>query len=97
MAKDRRRLQCLLSYIAEKCLLASDLIEPDLVEPLYLARVHIRNQGSPIFDTTLRFTLSALWNLTDECPDACLGFVQECGLRIYEKMLEHRTAFGRLP
>lgn len=56
--------------------------------PIYLSPLQCRSEGAPIFDTTLRFTLSALWNLTDECPEACLGFVEEGGLRIYERVLK---------
>ncbi len=43
---------------------------------------------SPVYDTTLRFTLSALWNLTDECPDACDVFVRVGGLLIYAAVLK---------
>ncbi|KAG5444370.1 Protein zyg-11 B [Clonorchis sinensis] len=88
LARDRRRIQCLLAYIAEKCLLIADLNDLGPVIPNYLSQVRLRAEGTPIFDTTLRFTLSALWNLTDECPEACMGFVEECGLRIYEKVLK---------
>ncbi|KER32075.1 hypothetical protein T265_01847 [Opisthorchis viverrini] len=88
LARDRRRIQCLLAYIAEKCLLITDLNDLGPVIPNYLSQVRLRAEGTPIFDTTLRFTLSALWNLTDECPEACMGFVEECGLRIYEKVLK---------
>ncbi|CAH8667369.1 unnamed protein product [Dicrocoelium dendriticum] len=88
LAKDRRRIQRLLTYIAEKCLVDSDLGDLGAVVPHYLLSLQLRPEGPPIFDTTLRFTLSALWNLTDECPEACLAFVQEGGLRIYEKVLK---------
>ncbi|CAL8073588.1 unnamed protein product [Calicophoron daubneyi] len=87
LAKDRRRMQCLLTYVAEKCLLESDLADMGPAIPAYLTEARLRSEGPPTFDTTLRFTLSALWNLTDECPEACLGFVEEGGLRIYEKVL----------
>ncbi|KAF5403314.1 Eri1 exoribonuclease 3 [Paragonimus heterotremus] len=88
LAKDRRRIQCLLMYVAEKCLLDSDQNELEPMMPEYFSLLRFRPEGAPIFDTTLRFTLSALWNLTDECPEACLGFVQEGGLQIYEKVLK---------
>uniref|UniRef100_A0A183ASK9 Rap-GAP domain-containing protein n=1 Tax=Echinostoma caproni TaxID=27848 RepID=A0A183ASK9_9TREM len=88
LAKERRRIQCLLMYVAEKCLLDSDLRAMGLRMPSYLSPLQCRSEGAPIFDTTLRFTLSALWNLTDECPEACLGFVEEGGLRIYERVLK---------
>ncbi|KAF6771651.1 hypothetical protein AHF37_09665, partial [Paragonimus kellicotti] len=92
LAKDRRRIQCLLMYVAEKCLLDSDQNELEPMMPEYFSLLRFRPEGAPIFDTTLRFTLSALWNLTDECPEACLGFVQEGGLQIYEKVLKISTA-----
>lgn len=88
LAKDPRRIECFLSYVAEKCLLVSDV--PDLGSALrsYMPQLRLRTEGAPIFDTTLRFTLSALWNLTDECPEACLRFVRQGGLIIYEKVLK---------
>ncbi|CAH8669697.1 unnamed protein product [Schistosoma haematobium] len=88
LAKDPRRIECFLSYVADKCLLVSDV--PDLGSALrsYMPQLRLRTVGAPIFDTTLRFTLSALWNLTDECPEACLRFVRQGGLIIYEKVLK---------
>ncbi|VDO70983.1 unnamed protein product [Schistosoma margrebowiei] len=88
LAKDPRRIECFLSYVADKCLLVSDV--PDLGSALrsYMPQLRLRTEGAPIFDTTLRFTLSALWNLTDECPEACLRFVRQGGLIIYEKVLK---------
>ncbi|TNN16162.1 Protein zyg-11 isoform 1 [Schistosoma japonicum] len=88
LAKDPRRIECLLSYVADKCLLVADV--PDLGSALrsYMPQLRFRTEGAPIFDTTLRFTLSALWNLTDECPEACLRFVHQGGLIIYEKVLK---------
>ncbi|CAH8635995.1 unnamed protein product [Schistosoma intercalatum] len=88
LVKDPRRIECFLSYVADKCLLVSDV--PDLGSALrsYIPQLRLRTVGAPIFDTTLRFTLSALWNLTDECPEACLRFVRQGGLIIYEKVLK---------
>ncbi|CAH8637218.1 unnamed protein product [Schistosoma intercalatum] len=88
LVKDPRRIECFLSYVADKCLLVSDV--PDLGSALrsYMPQLRLRTVGAPIFDTTLRFTLSALWNLTDECPEACLRFVRQGGLIIYEKVLK---------
>lgn len=88
LSRDRRRLQCLLTYMTEKCLLPADLAELGPGIPEYLTRCRIQPDGPPIYDTTLRFTLSSLWNLTDECPEACVGFVEEGGLHIYEKVLK---------
>lgn len=38
-------------------------------------------------DVTLKFTLSALWNLTDESPQTCSVFLQEGGLELYLDVL----------
>ncbi|KAK3701133.1 hypothetical protein RRG08_029606 [Elysia crispata] len=38
-------------------------------------------------DITLRFTLSALWNLTDEAPSTCNVFLTEGGLELFMKLL----------
>lgn len=57
----------------------------------YLHQADVSAEGSPIYDTTLRFTLSALWNLTDECPEACQTFVNVGGLVIYAKVLKVST------
>ncbi|XP_059151723.1 protein zyg-11 homolog B-like [Physella acuta] len=39
-------------------------------------------------DITLRFTLSALWNLTDEAPSTCNVFLTEGGLELFMKLLQ---------
>uniref|UniRef100_A0AAR2J9W2 Protein zer-1 homolog-like C-terminal domain-containing protein n=1 Tax=Pygocentrus nattereri TaxID=42514 RepID=A0AAR2J9W2_PYGNA len=39
-------------------------------------------------DSTLKFALSALWNLTDETPKACRIFLQNQGLELYTELLE---------
>lgn len=39
-------------------------------------------------DITLKFTLSALWNLTDESPATCAIFLNECGLDLFIDILE---------
>lgn len=39
-------------------------------------------------DSTLKFALSALWNLTDEMPNAAHNFIQCQGLELYEEVLE---------
>ncbi|KAI5729758.1 protein zyg-11 homolog [Diaphorina citri] len=40
-------------------------------------------------DMTLRFTLSALWNLTDESPETCEIFITDGGLKLYHMVLEN--------
>ncbi|XP_011938106.1 PREDICTED: protein zyg-11 homolog B [Cercocebus atys] len=39
-------------------------------------------------DTTLKFTLSALWNLTDESPTTCRHFIENQGLELFMRVLE---------
>lgn len=38
-------------------------------------------------DITLQFTLSALWNLTDESPDTCEIFLNQDGLQLFINLL----------
>ncbi len=93
LSSDPQRLQCLLIYVVEKCLLRSDvealhMVPGDNVTLSFLSSARVLDSGGPIYDTTLRFTLSALWNLTDECPEACHAFVAVGGLKIYAKVLK---------
>ena len=48
------------------------------------------NQNS--VDTTLKFTLSALWNLTDESPTTCRHFIENQGLELFMRVLEVRMS-----
>lgn len=41
-----------------------------------------------VVDSTLKFALSALWNLTDEMPTAARNFIECQGLELYEEVLE---------
>ncbi|KAM7401119.1 hypothetical protein PAMA_005349 [Pampus argenteus] len=41
-----------------------------------------------VVDSTLKFALSALWNLTDEMPTAAHSFIECQGLELYEEVLE---------
>lgn len=41
-----------------------------------------------VVDSTLKFALSALWNLTDEMPSAARSFIECQGLELYEEVLE---------
>ncbi|KAM8839028.1 protein zyg-11 homolog isoform 1-T1 [Synchiropus picturatus] len=41
-----------------------------------------------VLDSTLKFALSALWNLTDETPTAARNFIECNGLELYEEVLE---------
>ena len=38
-------------------------------------------------DITLRFTLSALWNLTDESPTTCRVFLEQKGMELFQVKL----------
>lgn len=40
-----------------------------------------------VVDITLKFTLSALWNLTDESPATCQVFLKEEGLKLFLQLL----------
>ena len=44
--------------------------------------------GQSVVDATLKFTLSALWNLTDESPTTCSHFIQNDGLTLFINVLE---------
>nr|XP_055057547.1 protein zyg-11 homolog isoform X3 [Misgurnus anguillicaudatus] len=41
-----------------------------------------------VVDSTLKFALSALWNLTDETPTACRHFIECQGIELYMELLE---------
>ncbi|XP_039999386.1 protein zyg-11 homolog isoform X2 [Xiphias gladius] len=45
-----------------------------------------------VVDSTLKFALSALWNLTDEMPSAARNFIECQGLELYEEVLENNIA-----
>ncbi|XP_061894463.1 protein zyg-11 homolog isoform X1 [Entelurus aequoreus] len=52
--------------------------------------LHIVRQKATqgMVDATLKFTLSALWNLTDESPTTCRHFIENQGLDLFIKVLE---------
>ena len=39
-------------------------------------------------DITLKYTLSALWNLTDESPTTCSVFLGEGGMELFIEVLD---------
>ena len=39
-------------------------------------------------DVTLKFTLSALWNLTDESPNTCKVFLDEGGMELFLRVIQ---------
>uniref|UniRef100_A0A673YPY3 Zyg-11 family member, cell cycle regulator n=1 Tax=Salmo trutta TaxID=8032 RepID=A0A673YPY3_SALTR len=49
--------------------------------------LHIVHQKATqgVVDATLKFTLSALWNLTDESPTTCRHFIENQGLDLFIK------------
>lgn len=60
-------------------------------KPLYMETLLkiVRNRlTSPEPDIMLKFTLSALWNLTDESPRTCSMFLEKGGIRLYLEVLE---------
>lgn len=65
--------------------------------PLPQQLLHIVRQKATqvMVDATLKFTLSALWNLTDESPTTCRHFIENQGLELFIKVLEvHANATG---
>ncbi|KAG0712443.1 Protein zyg-11 B [Chionoecetes opilio] len=47
-----------------------------------------RRMEEKMVDMTLKFTLSALWNLTDESPVTCEVFLKENGLELFQQLLQ---------
>lgn len=43
-----------------------------------------------VMDSSLKFALTALWNLTDEMPSAARNFIECRGLELYQEVLEVR-------
>uniref|UniRef100_A0A3B4FIP9 Zyg-11 family member B, cell cycle regulator n=1 Tax=Pundamilia nyererei TaxID=303518 RepID=A0A3B4FIP9_9CICH len=61
-----------------------------LAAKVHLQLLHIVRQKATqgVVDATLKFTLSALWNLTDESPTTCRHFIENQGLDLFIKVLE---------
>ncbi|XP_034180534.1 protein zyg-11 homolog B isoform X1 [Osmia lignaria lignaria] len=60
-------------------------------EPLYMSKLlqMVKSKmESKSVDITMKFTLSALWNLTDESVTTCEVFLDEGGMELCLKMLE---------
>ncbi|XP_056388196.1 protein zyg-11 homolog B isoform X3 [Hyla sarda] len=53
-----------------------------------LLQIVRQKTSQSLVDTTLKFTLSALWNLTDESPTTCRHFIENQGLELFMKVLE---------
>lgn len=62
--------------------------------PPYMERllniVKIKTQTGEV-DIMMKFTLSALWNLTDESPSTCSVFLSRGGMELFLKVLEKFT------
>ena len=52
-----------------------------------LAMVRTKVESKSV-DITMKFTLSALWNLTDESATTCEVFIDEGGMELFLKVLE---------
>jgi len=52
-----------------------------------LSMVQSRVESS-VSDMTLKFTLSALWNLTDESAATCSVFLEQGGSHLYLRVLQ---------
>ncbi|NWV36451.1 ZY11B protein, partial [Grantiella picta] len=57
---------------------------------LFIVRIVKQKTNQNLVDTTLKFTLSALWNLTDESPTTCRHFIENQGLELFMRVLEVR-------
>ncbi|XP_063794964.1 protein zyg-11 homolog B isoform X2 [Pseudophryne corroboree] len=53
-----------------------------------LLQIVRQKSSQSLVDTTLKFTLSALWNLTDESPTTCRHFIENQGLELFMKVIE---------
>lgn len=59
-----------------------------LSPPQQLLHIVRQKATQGMVDATLKFTLSALWNLTDESPTTCRHFIENQGLDLFIKVLE---------
>lgn len=55
---------------------------------------HDRDNDNALY--TLKFTLSALWNLTDECPATCRAFLEAGGVEIAFRILKAFEVHGNV-
>lgn len=61
------------------------------LRPQQLLHIVRQKATQGMVDATLKFTLSALWNLTDESPTTCRHFIENQGLELFIKVLEVHT------
>lgn len=60
-------------------------------QPQYISKLlaMVRSKvDSKSLDITMKFTLSTLWNLTDESATTCVVFLDEGGMELFLKVLE---------
>lgn len=86
----------LLFWIAPTSSYTIGLFIANVFPPSPLTRqqlLHIVRQKATqgLVDATLKFTLSALWNLTDESPTTCRHFIENQGLDLFIQVLEVST------
>ena len=65
-------------------------------QPRYMAKLLsiVRKKVTErTIDVTLKFSLSALWNLTDESPQTCNVFLQEGGMQLFLQVSIWRPLF----
>ncbi|XP_034387244.1 LOW QUALITY PROTEIN: protein zyg-11 homolog [Cyclopterus lumpus] len=62
--------------------------EPSCFIVKQLLHIVCQKATKGVVDATLKFTLSALWNLTDESPTTCRHFIENQGLDLFIKVLE---------
>ncbi|MGH0160816.1 UNVERIFIED_CONTAM: hypothetical protein FKN15_063094 [Acipenser sinensis] len=83
---------CLLSLCSDRILQEvpfNRFEAPSPPSPLQqLLHIVKQKTSQSLVDTTLKFTLSALWNLTDESPTTCRHFIENQGLELFMKVLE---------
>lgn len=77
----------LFSVLAHAHYLSPPLVSLSCVSQQLLAIVQQKAMVG-VVDSTLKFALSALWNLTDELPTAARNFIECQGLELYEEALE---------
>uniref|UniRef100_A0A8C1FGP5 Zyg-11 family member, cell cycle regulator n=1 Tax=Cyprinus carpio carpio TaxID=630221 RepID=A0A8C1FGP5_CYPCA len=81
----QRMAVAIISILAAKVSRCSLHSRTCLTQLLHIVR---QKTCQGIVDATLKFTLSALWNLTDESPTTCRHFIENQGLELFIKVLE---------
>lgn len=74
-----------ISTVETSCLGSKPIYMETLLE---IVHGRVVQAGEP--DIMLKFTLSALWNLTDESPTTCKMFLEKGGMELYLAVLHVR-------